>query len=263
MTEDSAFPVDAPEILHSPLKRLQHEMHVWFVKPPTITNRLILDRCRSVLCSHELARYQRFYFEKDRHGYLISHALMRHVLSCYFGIAPNEWVFSRSKKGKPEVTNPQARLVRFNLTHTDGLAACVVTLSDDCGIDAERITNRHNIVGVAKRKFSIVEYEQLKRLTGRKQLEYFFERWILREAYVKARGIGLAFPMQELTFDTSGDRVSVCTTPELDDKKENWTFQLLRPSQEHVIAVAAKTADTASGKAVHCQEFTFPGAAKL
>ncbi|MDT8387891.1 MAG: 4'-phosphopantetheinyl transferase superfamily protein [Thiogranum sp.] len=260
MTEDSASP---PEMLHTSLKRLQREIHVWFVKPPAITNRLVLDRCRSVLCPDELARYQRFYFEEDRHGYLISHALVRYVLSRYFDIPPKDWIFSRSKDGKPEVTSPEARMVRFNLTHTDGLAACIVTLSDDCGIDAEIISNRHNIEGVANRKFSIFEHEQLKTLSGRQQLEYFFERWTLREAYVKARGIGLVFPMHELTFDISGDRVSVCTAPELDDKNENWTFQLIRPSREHIIAVAVKAADATSGKAVHCQEFAFPGADEL
>jgi 4'-phosphopantetheinyl transferase len=221
------------------LQRLQHESHVWFTVPECIQDRARLRGFLAMLAEDETRRHNRFQFSEDRHRFLISHALVRQVLSRYCELTPEEWHFSRSEHGKPEICNPGAPRLRFNLTHTVGLAACVVNLSGECGIDAEQITGRHNPLGVARRMFSQAEYLHQRRLTGQAQLDYFFQRWTLREAYVKARGIGIRFPTRKLLFHVDADdRISVEFEPEIDDCDENWQLQLLRPTERHVAAVA-------------------------
>ncbi len=221
------------------LERLQHESHVWFTVPESIQDRAILRGFLAMLAEDETQRHNRFHIPEDRHRFLVSHALVRRVLSRYCALAPKEWHFSRSEHGKPEICNPEADGLRFNLTHTAGLAACVVNLSGECGIDAEKVTGRHDPLGVARRMFSQAEYLHQKRLSGQAQLDYFFQRWTLREAYVKARGIGIRFPTRKLFFHVyADDRISVEFDPDIDDCGENWQLQLLRPTARHIAAVA-------------------------
>lgn len=220
-------------------QRLDREAHVWLVAPEAVQDGAILEASRSVLSESELIHCNRLFFHEDRHRYLISHALVRNVLSRYSAVAPSEWRFSRGDHGRPEIANSDIPPLRFNLTHTAGLAACVVTLSDPCGIDAEQLSARHDLLGVARRMFSIDEYQQLTELGGREQQEYFFSRWTLREAYVKARGIGISFPTRKLTFciDATG-HVSVEFQPELEERSDHWQFAVLSLTPQHLGAIA-------------------------
>lgn len=223
------------------LTQLNEEAHVWFVRPDFIQNKTTLDVYMRMLSEQERKQCQRFRFSEDRHHYLVSHALVRSMLSRYLEVSPDELVFSRSDHGRPEVANPGLPPIRFNLSHTKGLAACVVTLSCECGIDLEKIYARHNPIGVAKRMFSSSEYEYMQGLSGRKQLEYFFTRWTLREAYVKARGIGISFPTRKLNFNIeSSNDITIEFQAGIQDNNDDWQFQLLPLSEEHITAVAIR-----------------------
>ncbi len=180
----------------------------------------------------------RFRFEADKHLYLVSHALVRHMLSCYLGTDPADVKFNRSESGKPTIHVAQNPLnIHFNLTHTRGLAACVVSLDRACGVDAEQIRQR-NQDGIAKRIFSDQEYRQLQMLTGQEYLEYFYTRWTLREAYVKARGLGMSFPTKKICFENKENQVSVKFEAKLKQNPDHWQFALLKPTNEHCLAVA-------------------------
>ncbi len=227
------------------VERLDRETHVWLVVPEAIQDKTKLDACRSVLSESELAQYQRFHFPQDRHRFLVSHALVRNVLSKYLDISPAEWMFYCTSHGRPEIANRDISALRFNLTHTAGLAACVVTLCDPCGIDAEQIAARHDPLAVARRMFSAAEYEQLRQLAGREQMEYFLTLWTLREAYVKARGIGISFPTRKLQFDIDAEGlVSVEFQPELKERADQWQFTLLAPTPQHLGALAVRRSGT-------------------
>lgn len=219
-------------------EQLNHQAHVWYAIPETIQDRSRLDAFRSILSAEELRRHERLHFQEDRHRFLVAHTLIRKVLSRYAELAPDEWRFSVTGRGKPEISNPGVAPLRFNLTHTPGLVACVVNLSGDCGIDAEKITRRHDPLGVARRMFSQEEYLTQQSLEGQTQLEYFFERWTLREAYVKARGIGIRFPTRKLRFRVeSHDRVRIEFENDIHDHNDHWQIELLRPTAEHIAAV--------------------------
>ena len=230
---------------------LRREAHLWLTKPESVQDEEILRGLEATLSEGELGRYRRFRFPEDRRRYLVSHALVRRVLSKYVDIKPTEWIFSHSMYGRPEIANIDAPALRFNLTHTTGLSACVVTLSQECGADAEHIDARHNLLGVAERMFSRSEFEALQQLQGQKSLEYFFSRWTLREAYVKALGRGLSYPTRQLTFTVSGtDTIEMLSSSDIERDKEHWQFELFRPTSEHVAAVAIRRDDQTSKKVV-------------
>jgi 4'-phosphopantetheinyl transferase len=218
---------------------LHREIHVWFARPDHATNPARLDQYRAILSTQETTRYRRFHFPADSHRYLIAHALLRKTLSKYADLPPTGWAFTQGTHGRPEISNPGVPALRFNLTHTKGLVGCVVTLENDCGIDAEALSSRHDLSGVAKRMFSVDESRELQQLEGSRQLDYFFARWTLREAYVKALGIGISHPTQKLSFTIGGDdSIQVAFRPELKDNAGHWQFRLLRPTPEHIAAIA-------------------------
>ncbi len=221
---------------------LHQEAHVWFAIPESVQDDGILKQLTAILSSEELDKHRRFHFPADRHRYLVSHALLRKTLSKYIDIPPADWTFSHGKHGRPEISNPNLAALRFNLTHTAGLVGCVVTLDSDCGIDAELVSDRHNPTGIAERMFSASECLEMQQLKDATQLDYFFTRWTLREAYVKARGIGISFPTRKLHFRVDGEaRVEVMFEAGLQENEHDWRFHLLRPTPEHIAAIAVRT----------------------
>jgi 4'-phosphopantetheinyl transferase len=222
-----------------PIDALRSEYHVWLVNPDMVTTPAQLDACQALLSTDELRRQSRFRFARDRHRFLVSHGLVRQVLSTYWPIAPQHWFFALGDHGKPEIDNPGVPALRFNLTHTAGLSACMVTLDDDCGIDAEYVREREHAKGVARRMFSPAECAELEARTGAAYLQYFFESWTLREAYVKARGIGIAYPTHKLLFSRQGNKeIAVEFHADIDDNSRDWYFELFRPTARHVMAAA-------------------------
>ena len=231
----------ATQVTCTMLDQLKREHHVWLVNPDEISSGSSLAACLEILSVDEINRQERFHFAADRHRFLVSHALVRHVLSRYTGIAPADLEFSSGEFGRPEIANPDVPELRFNLTHTRQLTACIVTLSNDCGIDSELLNPRHKLDGVAKRMFSETEHMELQQLSGQPYLEHFYRCWTLREAYVKARGIGISFPTRKLKFTVNANSVaSVVFDSDIDDQANAWQFHFVDTGNDHITAVAIR-----------------------
>lgn len=238
--------------------QFEQEAHIWQVRPESIRNREVLAGFRAVLSDEERNQCDRFRFAEDRHSYLVSHAMLRQVLSAHTGLEPADWLFTRSKHGRPEVGNSDIKGIRFNLTHTRGLAACIVTKDIACGIDAELPDAGRQITGIAQRMFSEEEQRLLGTMHGPEMSTAFFTRWVLREAFVKAKGIGISYPTRKLVFDIDDENtIRVSFDPDLNEDSGHWQFKLLELTDEHHVAVALEKGDKSDLRVV---EHTFtPG----
>ncbi|MDE6730400.1 MAG: 4'-phosphopantetheinyl transferase superfamily protein, partial [Oscillospiraceae bacterium] len=125
--------------------------------------------------------------------------------------------------GKPFFKNyPE---LYFNLSHCDGLAVCLVS-SRECGVDVEM--RRAVRPGILRKIFTSEEQELVLR-SDNPDLE-FTRIWTLKEAYVKAIGKGIAFPMQEIFF--------TCLHPEIRSNQQYAEFhQIMLPQSGHVISL--------------------------
>lgn len=246
--------IDNPRLLH----RLQQEVHVWLARPGDITDANRLQDYQSLLSTGERARYRRFHFDRDRHHYLVAHALLRRVLSAYVDVDPSSWQFSSNQHGRPEISAPDiAEPLRFNLTHTTGLVACVVALEVDCGIDVERLSARGNPMAIAEKMFAVSEQRALKRLDGEVLQDRFFTYWTLREAYCKALGVGIANSSKDYCFVEQGAgqwelRFEVSSS----EASRHWQLAVMKPTDEHVMALAIRVAGMADRPIIH--EFVMP-----
>ena len=200
------------------------------------------EACRAVLSDEERARADRFYFERDRATFTAAHALVRLALSrAEPAVAPREWTFAASEHGRPEVAGEAARLgLRFNLSHTRGLAGCVVTRGIDCGFDLETLERDVRIPDLARMVLADSEREDVERTPAEIRRERFLRYWTVKEAYSKARGLGLLLPVKRVAFDLGGEAPRLLADPTWPEGPEAWRFQELRPTVNHLLALALR-----------------------
>ncbi len=200
-------------------------IHLWYVPTNDAKAPELLSRFPDIMSSDEHQRYQRFVFEKDRDQFLIARVLVRTTLSRYASVAPDTWRFHTNEFGKPEIDSRQNPLqLRFNLSHCDGLALCGVTVGRDIGVDCENIRRKVEMKQVASRVFSTSERKFLDSMPASQQAETFFRLWTLKEAYIKAKGVGISLPLQEIAFDISVQPVRVTFHHGIVDQPEAWQF---------------------------------------
>lgn len=187
-------------------------------------------------------RRDRFLFERDRHHFTLAHALLRRSLSMLADLSPCEWQFVTQALGKP-VLQPDIAAqtcLSFNLSHTDGIVACIVAVHADLGLDVEAMDRRIETLDLARNLFSPEEVADLERCLASDRPARFTEIWTLKEAFVKGLGDGLSHSLQEFAFalDRPGSIRCYGTNMALDD---TWCFALFAPSARHRMAIAVST----------------------
>jgi 4'-phosphopantetheinyl transferase len=201
-----------------------------------------LDAYRALLTDDEHARMMRLVFDRDRRRFLLTRALVRTTLSRYCAIAPADWRFIANVHGRPEILDRPAGVpdLRFNLSHTEGLIACAVTIGREVGVDVEHVGRRltHDI---AARFFAPREVADLHRLPLAEQARVFFDYWTLKEAYIKARGFGLALPLGDFAFTLNPPAPPRITfEPALQDDPDTWQFMQDWPTPQHRLGLAVR-----------------------
>jgi 4'-phosphopantetheinyl transferase len=191
----------------------------------------------ALLSDEEKKRLWRFHFERDRDLFLMAHALLRITLSRHASIEPYAWRFRKGSHGRPEIAEPRSRL-RFSLSHTHQLAACAVVLDCDVGLDVEYLSSDPPI-DLAERFFSPRERCDILNASLDARARLFLEYWTLKEAYAKARGLGLSLPLDQFSLykETDG-RWRIALESPLHEDQERWRFWSWHVRNDHQVALA-------------------------
>ena len=224
---------------------LAKQAHVWiFHVHPWISNST-LTKYKTILSSGELCKYHNFRFDKDRYLFLVAHANLRLLLSRYATINPRDWEFERNEYDRPEIAQSlKLENLRFNMSHCSGLVAYIVNEDIDGGIDVERTDRvQTDPMQIAKRFFSPLEIHNLKGCDSNDaMLKRFFEYWTLKEAFVKANGLGFSMQIEQFSFHIHKDNPIQINFSNnfLLDNPQVWQFLLRYPTANHILAVALK-----------------------
>lgn len=197
---------------------------------------------RRWLSEDERRRADRYVHDRDRVTYTAAHALVRTVLSEHGATPRAGWQFRENTHGCPFVVDAQAGApsLAFNLSHTTGLVAVAVTRGRAVGVDVERV-DRVVTDGIAERHFAPAEVAALQRLPRDVQARVFFEYWTLKEAYIKARGMGLAIPLDAFAFTLRGDEPpTIAFASGFDDRPGRWQFWQTWPTDRHRLSLAVE-----------------------
>ncbi len=196
-------------------------------------------RLLALLSAEEQAKADRFAFAHDRDSYVAAHALTRATLSEFFPRAPQDWSFAFNAQGKPRVdAQDESARLSFNLSHTHGCVAVAVALDRDVGVDVERIAPARADAEVARHLFAPAEFAAFLDAPEAGRAEAFFDFWTLKEAYIKAVGLGVALPLKDFAFTREPLRISFA--PDLDDIPSRWLFRRFRPAPDIAMALAAR-----------------------
>ncbi len=220
---------------------------LWHILLDEIADPTSFDEYRSLLSHEELQRLQRFTHDKSRRLFLVGRALLRKTLSQYTGHDPRGLEFRYNAHGKPSLKTPVEPPLEFSVSHTRGLAVCAVALGDPLGVDVERDRTVSNPLEIARRFFAPAEAAALEKLPAERRGAAFIELWTLREAFVKARGVGLMTRPADFAFSLSADREATVSFNESSEKSpDDWQFARFRLATDYQVALAI--ARPASGK---------------
>jgi 4'-phosphopantetheinyl transferase len=228
---------------------LETRVHVYLAAGPD--SLAVLSAGHRVLDAEERERAARFHFAADRETYRAAHVLLRRSLSRHVPIEPADWRFVRTPLGRPEVDReacPAAVGLRFNLAHTRGLVCCAVTRDAPVGVDAEQHRPLDDALYLAERLFAPAEVAALAAAPREGRVATFHAYWTLKEAYLKATGLGLSAGLDRFAFRLDGARpatIALNLDPTLEEGAGDWRFVLLRVGDGHTLAVGVRAGEGA------------------
>jgi len=219
-------------------------VHVWFCELLRYAGRQA--SLAAQLSDDERARASRFAFDRDRRRFILSHGLLRMVLSRYLRSEPGEIRFTAGPYGKPALLGSPdvSEGIRFSLSHSGDYALVAVARGREIGVDVEARKAELECLKLAERFFAPAESQAIAKLHGVAQQRLFYAFWTAKEAYLKGRGVGLSLGLDrfEILFDASspGARVRLTDSGAFE---QGWHIHTLSLPEQLAGAVAVEGDD--------------------
>jgi 4'-phosphopantetheinyl transferase len=215
------------------------KVHLWQAQLDPLAT--YFERFEDSLSSDERQRAERFRFQRDRRRFIVARALLRILIGRYLQKEPAQVQFNYGPNGKPSLAGDDNAALRFNLSHSEGLALYAVTRGREIGVDVEYIGKNLDIGTLAERFFSPREIAALKSLPDHEKHRAFFACWTRKEAYLKARGDGLSVALDSFSVLLNPDEPPVLLSVEGDpEETSRWSLLELDPGPSYVAALAVE-----------------------
>ncbi|MBF56518.1 4'-phosphopantetheinyl transferase superfamily protein [Halomonas sp. FeN2] len=156
-------------------------------------NAPVADEDDRLLSRAEWQRAQRLHRHADIVRAVATRAALRRLLSAHTGIAPEKLAFTQNAYGKPALEN--AGGPAFNVSHSGHVALIAIVPGGAVGVDIERCRSEAELAPL-----------QGLVLSPSEQLDHalpFMERWVVKEAVLKALGLGIADHLRSLSITSS------------------------------------------------------------
>jgi len=219
------------------------EVRVYHARPADVwTSPDARSRAFAWLTPAERARHDRYRHDADRDMFLLGRAMARGLVGAALGVAPTAWAWRDGTRGRPEV-DAAACALSFNLAHSGGVVVCALTRDAEVGVDVEDRARAALDRQLVARYCSPAERAGIDAFGDAGWQDQFLKHWTLKEAYLKARGLGIAVPLADLSFriDHGGIRLTFERT--LGGSDGQWAFALEPLGDRHYVATAVSTRD--------------------
>lgn len=216
------------------------EVHIWLIRleQPADQERKFLD----MLESDERSRANRFHFAKDRRHFVVARGFLRLVVSRYLETTTEQLRFCYGAYGKPALDGEhRSSQLRFNMSHSHGVALYALTYEREIGVDVEHIRADFTSEEIARHFFSPFEVETLCALPPEERVTAFFRCWTRKEAYIKATGRGLSQPLDG--FDVTlapGEPATLLRTDGDSQASAPWFLCDLEVGNDYAAALAVE-----------------------
>lgn len=186
---------------------LPDAIHLWVFRLDMVTN--WRDWLRpGWLSTDEVDQAGRFALDEPlRRRFVICRTTLRAILGRYLERPPGELTFAQGPYGKPYLNAVRTSgHIRFNVAHSHELALVAVSQGRELGVDLERMRPLDDIDDIVARSFAPAEQLVLDRLPPRDRLSTFYRYWTLKEAYLKACGVGLSRALADVDVTRAESR---------------------------------------------------------
>ncbi|RPI77065.1 MAG: 4'-phosphopantetheinyl transferase superfamily protein [Desulfobacteraceae bacterium] len=218
------------------------EVHIWQASLDIPQERIFaLSR---ILSQDEIDRAERFHFAKDRNRFIAARGTLRNILGRYLNQPPETIAFTYNPYGKPSLPAAETT-IRFNLSHAHQLALFAFSRAYEIGVDVEYINPQKDARDIVARFFSEDEKTEFRSLPADLLTRAFFSGWTRKEAFIKARGEGLSFPLEKFSVSLNPDLPARLI--QVDEEKQDnrsWMIRQISVSAEYAAAVAVSSAAT-------------------
>jgi len=170
-----------------------NDIHVWLAELNPPKNDLV--SLQASLSDDELDRANRFVQPIHCDRFIAARGILRQFLARYLNLKPHKVIFDANAFGKPFVK----QAIFFNVAHSHDYALFAFSRNCELGIDIECIDPKVDCLNLAKRFFSQREQDELEKLNPEQQQQGFFNAWTRKEAFIKAVGKGLSFPLDKFS----------------------------------------------------------------
>lgn len=214
-----------------------NEVHIW--KADLRLSPQQLQTVELSLSNEEIQRVKRFVFPLHQQRFAAARGILRHILSEYLHQDPSAILFDYNAFGKPYIVmdNPA---IHFNLSHSNELALYAIGLQPYIGIDIEQIQENIEAESIAQRFFSMEEYTAIMNLTQDARKRAFFTIWTRKEAFIKALGDGLSFPLKDFTVNYEEKDARLIWVKGNEEEAQQWFLTALNPADTYMAALAIK-----------------------
>jgi 4'-phosphopantetheinyl transferase len=180
----------------------QGEIQVWRI---SLTGKFDAEiRLNEFLSAAEHLRASHFHFAPDRRRFIIRRAVLRQLLAAILKTEPQAIRLEFGTHGKPFVAGQAgADGLRFSCSHSADWALIALTRGSELGVDLEQRRPVVDTEDLARNFFSPVEINELVGLSPELRLAGFFDCWTRKEAFVKAIGLGLSYPLNGFSVSLS------------------------------------------------------------
>lgn len=156
----------------------------------------------ALLSSVERERASRFARARDCRRFVVARGRLKQLLGLRLGVAPHSVQLVYGPRGKPALAPAFAGSgLRFNISRSDDVAAYAFAYDREIGVDVEEVRVLPDADAVVAQMFSPSENVSYVALSPRDRPLGFFQCWTRKEAFIKALGEGLHYPLDR--FDVS------------------------------------------------------------
>ena len=190
-----------------------------------------------LLTPDEKNRAQKFHFAKDKRNFIAARGILRFLIGKYLEMNPAEISFQYSQFGKPSIASNNS--LKFNISHSQNIALFAFTKKLNIGIDVEFVNPKIEAKDIAANFFSTNEVLNLLALPEELQTLGFFNCWTRKEAFIKAVGEGLSFPLDKFEVSLDPDKPAKLLATHWEPKAvSKWSMYSMLPETNFVGCLA-------------------------
>jgi len=202
----------------------------------------IVRASAALLSDAERQRASRFRFDREHRRFVVARARLRQLLGARLDVRPDAVELVYGKRGKPALAGRFADSgLRFNLSHCDDVALYAFSYGREIGVDIEAVRMVPDADVIAAHMFSRGENEVYRTLDLRDKPLGFFNCWTRKEAFIKALGDGLYYPLDR--FDVSlapGDPARILRVESTTGDRCGWTLHRFWPGPGLIGAIVVQ-----------------------